>query len=529
MFDCLTVRLFGPFAAISASGDDLLPRGSKARALVALLVTSETFQRRRSWLQDMLWSDRGPEQRAASLRQALVELRRCWAEIPDLLQTDRQSIGLDPKKVRIDRTGEGSGALFLEDVKVRDPAFVSWLRLQRLSVNCVAPDPARIEPRMTATDRTITVLCRSDHDPNAIALEHLVQDRVCFMLGECAGIRVRMAKALSVEPDPLLCSLKAILPESGPPVLRITLESLPGALMLFSGSTRPGRDPVTAADAPGTLALCAQLADIVRCHRSAAESSETVSDLVGEAVALMFSFEPAKTSAAVRKLETALSLERSGVIMGWLAQALNIQFVERHVTADAAFLERVEACCREALALAPTNSDVLASVANARVNFEKDYAAGFELARRAVEVNPANPLAWWALSNAELCIGRVDAALRSALRSQFLAQRTRYEFWADFQVALVFAVKGTTDAALTMGERSAALRPGFRPPLRYLVALHAMNGDLGRARDKVLRLVAEEEDFSVVRMLEDRSYPIGIMRRYGSALTESLKRLSGEL
>lgn len=532
MQETLTFTLFGAFRARTKDGRDLLPRGAKTRALIALLVTSETLERRRGWLQDQLWSDRGPEQRAASLRQALVELRKCWASIPDIVRTDRQVIALNPERVKIDRSGQSEGRAFLEDVKAHDPAFTAWLKTKRLRQAPViapsthfAPGPS-ISPRKTTY---VSVHCHSDYDANAIAIEQLFMDKLVRVIGECAGVAVRGTRSLDVSQNELLCSIKAIVPTNFSPIVRVTLESLPDMDLVFAGSARMSGGSSLDLDRPEVLQLCARLSDAVRGQMPPFASGRGVPELVGEATALMFTFEPERVARALELLVEAEALSPSGEIAAWKAQAYNIQFVERHVTADAEFFERVEATCRRALALAPTNSDVLAAISNARVNFEHDYGAGFELARRSIEINNANPLAWWAHSNALLCIGRAEQAFDSALKSQYLSQGTRYAFWADFQVSVVAAVLGKTERAVQMGERSAALAPAFRPPLRYLIAMNAVGGNIETAREKVMRLVAKEADFSVTRMIEDESYPIGIMRRYGPQLTESLKALSAEV
>src|SRR5215204_6707828 len=76
----LRISVIGAFRVLAHDGEDLTPRGRKARAVLALLALTPTRRRSRSALQDKLWSDRGPEQGAASLRQALTEIRRAFGE-----------------------------------------------------------------------------------------------------------------------------------------------------------------------------------------------------------------------------------------------------------------------------------------------------------------------------------------------------------------------------------------------------------------------------------------------------------------
>src|SRR5438552_18994278 len=76
----LRISVIGAFRVLAPDGEDLTPRGRKARALLAILALTPTRRRSRPALQDKLWSDRGPEQGAASLRQTLTEIRRAFGE-----------------------------------------------------------------------------------------------------------------------------------------------------------------------------------------------------------------------------------------------------------------------------------------------------------------------------------------------------------------------------------------------------------------------------------------------------------------
>src|SRR5258708_13877155 len=91
----LRIALIGAFRVLAPDGEDLTPRGRKARALLAILALTPTRRRSRAALQDKLWSDRGPEQGADSLRQTLTEIR--WAlgdRYRSCLITDLRGIGL---------------------------------------------------------------------------------------------------------------------------------------------------------------------------------------------------------------------------------------------------------------------------------------------------------------------------------------------------------------------------------------------------------------------------------------------------
>lgn len=136
----LVVNLIGRMTVRTIGGEQLTPRSRKAQALLAVLCLSRDGERSRKWLQNLLWSDRGEEQGAASLRSSLSEIRNSFGDFKDVFSTDRVSVRLDLKKLRVDvlEMSESEWAAvrsdqsdFLEGFDIRDPEFEDWLRTQR--------------------------------------------------------------------------------------------------------------------------------------------------------------------------------------------------------------------------------------------------------------------------------------------------------------------------------------------------------------------------------------------------------------
>src|SRR3954447_18719149 len=99
----LRVCVIGAFRVLTHDGQDLTPRGRKARAVLAILALPPPRRRSRPALQDKLWSDRGPEQGAASLRQTLTEIRRAFGDTyRDYLISDMRGVGLAIEHVVVD-------------------------------------------------------------------------------------------------------------------------------------------------------------------------------------------------------------------------------------------------------------------------------------------------------------------------------------------------------------------------------------------------------------------------------------------
>ena len=136
----LRIALIGAFRVLAPDGEDLTPRGRKARALLAILALTPTRRRSRPALQDKLWSDRGPEQGAASLRQTLTEIRQAFGDrYRDCLASDMRGIGLAQDRVTVDIDTADLSDLarmvelpqLLEDIDVADEEFEDWRRQQR--------------------------------------------------------------------------------------------------------------------------------------------------------------------------------------------------------------------------------------------------------------------------------------------------------------------------------------------------------------------------------------------------------------
>jgi len=126
----VTLHLSGRFRILTDSGEDIAPKSVKSRGLLALLATTQDLKAERYWLQQMLWSDRGYEQGASSLRQALTEIRRALGAHAGLLEADRRLVMLNPTQLKINDPIPATQT-FLSGLNIRDPAFTGWLEEAR--------------------------------------------------------------------------------------------------------------------------------------------------------------------------------------------------------------------------------------------------------------------------------------------------------------------------------------------------------------------------------------------------------------
>lgn len=134
-------HLLGTFQVISPDKVNITPLGQKAKALLALVATSNHHERSRAWLSDKLWSNSDARHANASLRQVLRQIRISFGENADsIIRTDKQSVRLISENITVDVDQVAQGNYvpsdnaqtdFLEGIDIQDDEFEEWLSVQR--------------------------------------------------------------------------------------------------------------------------------------------------------------------------------------------------------------------------------------------------------------------------------------------------------------------------------------------------------------------------------------------------------------
>src|SRR5262249_2273327 len=137
----------GPMRATSYLGDDILPRGKKARALLAFLCLTGGANVPRVRLARLLWDQASDELARGSLRHALLEMSTAMGPLADdLISTGRATIRLkadacwidaaallepsSPESARSDLALFCTGKL-LDGLDGVSPSFDRWLARER--------------------------------------------------------------------------------------------------------------------------------------------------------------------------------------------------------------------------------------------------------------------------------------------------------------------------------------------------------------------------------------------------------------
>src|SRR6516225_16271 len=142
------IYLVGTMRAVAPGGADFLPRGRKARALLAYLCLAQGERVSRSRLVGLLWDRSADAQARMSLRQSLSELNSVVnRHVPGLIVIDRDSVRIDVERCWVDALAileasadpttesanlvQPDGGRLLEDLDGVSPSFDHWLAAER--------------------------------------------------------------------------------------------------------------------------------------------------------------------------------------------------------------------------------------------------------------------------------------------------------------------------------------------------------------------------------------------------------------
>ena len=530
----ITLHFAGVFRVTDQAGGDLTPRGAKAQALLALLALGPSMARTRIWLQDKLWSTRGREQGAASLRQSLSEIRRAFGDHADALLADRARVALDPAIVAVEGT-EAPGETFLEGIDIGDPEFEDWLSAER--ARRAGQDSARFagtaSSRRQETGAPMMVLALAE--PGGTPLESLFAEvfisNVAISLREQFTVDVVSDQSLGGIDGRIALTIRARgVFSDGMAMLHAAVEEGPARVRIWgSGRQLPARG-APPLDHDDMLQLANECIDAVSEALSLADNRRVEGDeaavLLRQAIGGIFSMSLAEQLAADDLLASAFALEPRGSYLAWRVFLRVVLMMERQPVCAKTLREEIVFHAAEAMRLEPMNSMVLAAVAYAELLVNGNVAAGYALARRAVGANPANPFGWLALCTSQIYAGNPEQAHQYMLRARRIGSTSPFRHWWDMGCSLTATVTGRLDQAIWLAETAGALAPGFKPPLRYLAALYTRKGDFEAARAAAQRLKEIEPDFMPERLMQDDAYPAAALRLSGIVSDRQLREIT---
>lgn len=536
------ITLHGPFSVRALqSGEDLTPRPHKSRALLALLALAPESRRARRWIEERLWSDRGPQQAAGSLRQSLVDLRKSFGAFGHLIDADREWISLNAAAIRLKSALESGGEL-LEGISVRDPAFQRWLEAARrpqttpgfLPASHFATLAQGISPA-DAIGEPIVISCGTANLPGTSGgiVAEIIASRIAEDISDhVTACTVARRSGASGQPLPdmpeadldVTCN---VIEDNGICLAFIKVVHGPSGRVLFA---KDCRFVGTATSLVGSEALIGAAFDASEKTVAKVPHVLGLSRVATKSVALgqlalhkMFSFDEVQLSQADRLMEQAYEVDGNAVHLAWRGLLQMVKAIELGQAQRPELHDMAQSLTNHAMESRDGNSTVKALVSQTRAMLFGDAVAAGQAAAQALDANPRNPFALQAMAVAKMLAGDGEQAYQMSALGRSYASRSTFRHWWDAHHATVCVATGRVDEAIAAAEAAAFGAPSLRPAYRYLLSLYAHRGDLERASLMQAHLEKLEPGFTLDRMIEDPDYPVRTLRSTG--LLKALKKL----
>lgn len=515
----LSLNVFGRFMIVDAEGCDRSPKASKARGMLALLAMSQGYTRNRVWLQDKLWSDRDSKKGSDSLRQTLVEIRRAFGPHQAALKTDRERVALDPAhfgiKYRLQSTSEdwNDEQDAFADLDIDDPEFEDWIRNLRASLaNKARAHPPHALRSHNAPKPAIFFECQSDNQPMSEFIGSQLMALTTASLRDLDDFQIfpRLSSSARAPATGIAVSVRAVSMSQYSHVA-FAISHAETRQLYWS---RTVRVPTTSEDALhhecGTLVQA--ILSTFRERMDDLKFSNTAAMLASHARALIFRFDRNSLRDADFHLRYAYDREARPQYLAWRAFLRNMaQFQHR----SSAFLDdKITSAelVQEALRQDANSASILGIGAHLEYLGGGSSRGSLRLAERAVNLDPLNAINMAILSNTELVLNKLENSRRSAVAALAMTGGGEHRAFAEFFCCMSAAALGDYSTAIGHAEAALILRPAFRAPLRYLIALYKQVGMTMQMERAILQLRQLEPDFVPSRFL-DSDYPVTTMRR----------------
>lgn len=519
----VSIEVVGPLAVLDQNGSNLTPRGLKARGLVALLALSDG-PRAREWLQAVLWPDRSRDQARVSLRQTLAEIRKSLGECRQCLVADRRTVTFDlhlvtcQTKQQIVNLLQGSSPrpVMLEDLGGLRGEFAHWLEEQRkihseTGILYSESNPVFSEGRVP---RLAVVASGLPSDSTGQLFGQYLADAVAHSLTERSGVEVASVKS----DDVVLALTVSVVSDVSSVVVYLSLEFCPTATRCWSHTTNLeviAGSTFTSGKIRSLINMAVDVTQhqfLIRSTGSSLDDDPRVGGL--RAINQMFQLTSESLVRAVGLFDSAWVEHKSAVFMAWKAYCYTYFIGERISCDQESLVEEARYLVEKAILLEPYNSQILALASYVYCFLLNRTTIGHELAVRSHNINPTNPFAVSALSQAHFFVGDYESAYQSSLIACNLAGVGPYRFMLDSQCGMAATLTNRYEHAIRMSSIARAEKPNYAPPIRYRFALNLAIGQYEEANKSWDALKAIEPDISL-RLMRDEEYPCRGIRLAG--------------
>lgn len=509
----ITLHLAGPVTVSGPNLQDLTPASMKSRGLLALLGTSHHLRASRAKLQDKLWSTRGVEQGAASLRQALTEIRRSFDQHRYAVLTGSGWAALDPSQVDVmlePDPHEVNPELveFADDLDIKDPEFEDWLREQRQYFAAKWRQQSTT-PTAGAQNTHLALVINGTRPRNTdiaamsdMILRDSAERAATFMPAHVFD----HTAGLDAHRDALLLSCHAV-------------GSTHRASLQFTVTRAGTLQHVWNRSVTGTMAdLVGQfdaLSGALTLAILNAGWGPPVDDPTDTTLSLrdVFSFSHDRLRKAEHLLHQEDEQRSEAIQLALRAYIRNTMLLERFAEDPREMLAEATEFATRAMELAPQNPVALA-VASMIACRNRNVDLALDLAGQARGLDPNNPLARYSLSSALTEAGDDEHAFQEAIKARADPMTALSPATWLMRCAVTAVRSNKLEDALRFSNMAHGYSPNYRPALRFIAALEFRLGDEKATAAALQKLHGLEPDFSLSLMASD-AYPVASLRVAG--------------
>jgi TolB-like protein len=491
----LEITLFGTCMVRMIGGSEVT--GAKHRALFALLVTAPLGRRSRTYLQETLWGLADYESGHQNLRRALSDLRKSLGDVFEaVLTVTTTEIEIDMTRIKV--RGTPSDGPFLDDLNVREAAFVAWRdenrakpgRVEALCTLSRTRTAQRLQPRVCALPLSVP-----PGDTDLAVAADWIAEETSRMMSRSSLVQVishLSGRAMSQR--------------------RVDVEGVRDTLdvdYLITGAMRKSGDHLIADidfvdTRTGTLLWNRNL------HCRAAHFTDEASDwlvnvvqTVGRAIAET-TLEMARATPLpelpdhklliagatamhhptlgdfmrARQLldEAAERAPHSPHIHAWLGKWYVLNIFKNYTTDRAADTQKALDSTARALDLDPMSSFSLTIDGFARANILRDLTLAEDRYTAAQNINPNESLAWLLRGSLKAFQDEGRSAVRATETARRLSPIDPFGYYFDSLASSAHLAAGNYEMAYTLAEKSLRANDRHISTLRArIAALHALD------------------------------------------------------
>jgi TolB-like protein/cytochrome c-type biogenesis protein CcmH/NrfG len=561
------IHLLGPMRATSYLGDDILPRGKKARALLAYLCLAAGTKVPRLRVARLLWDQASDQLARGSLRHALLEV--CAALGPfaeELISAGRATLRLDaraswidavallesPDSVRSDLAPFCTGKL-LEGLDGVSASFDRWLAAERDRFKWKTRGLLRPQTARGSSDIKHYVSPRSPPHTEDYAHQPLPgrnRLRVAVLpfqgSGEGKGAERADDLALSLSHDiatglarfrwfdvvaPISFIYKPLVNYTGEDLLRRKeldyavdgvvsrqgqLIQIDVRLLDLTRHTQPVWSERFGLEATElhrlnemvTGRVVASIDPVILFIEGQPNRREHygATGLLLRAIPLLFSMEREKFERAAVLIREAMEIDpKNAMALAWGAFSHLTRVGQGWTQDNAGALALSEALCLKAMEIDPDNAQALGMYAHTCL-WKKDFDGAVRHFERSLRLNP-NLSFIWALSAPTYCyVGDPAAALQRLNRYRELAPFDPYSCFFEAAYSLPYFFKGDYEQAVLVGRGAARSNPEFSASYKTLIAALGHLGRVDEAKPYIEKLLALEPHFTIAHFA--KTHPI---------------------